>query len=116
MYMRTWAWLDNIHYVDFLFPKETNSDTQLVVFHPSIPMGNVKSAPLFCDSTETIKFTVNNDMQKIGRSPVHPLDVLVETLPSDQDHVWEEREASGNKAWDNILAHRTGTKGVTPAL
>ena len=43
----------------FLIPKKTPSDTQLVGFHLSLPMGYVDSAPYFCMATETVANLAN---------------------------------------------------------
>ena len=102
-YMHIWVWFD-IPYVDFLVPKETNSEPQLVGFNLSITMGYMESTPFFCAATETIKDIVNNIMHKRGDAPVHPLDILSETLHGDHNQLWEEREASTDKVWNNIPA------------
>ena len=70
--------------MEFLVPKETDSDPQLVVFHLSIPMWYVESTPLFFADTDTIKDTDNNNMHQIRKFPVHPLGILAETPPGDR--------------------------------
>ena len=50
-YMRLWANMDDILPIAFLIPKKTPSDTQLVGFHLSLPMGYNGSAPYFCMAT-----------------------------------------------------------------
>ena len=85
--MIIWDQLNNITSVEFIIPKETDSEPQLVGFHLSIPMGYMESVPLFCATTEKIKDTVNNAMHKIGKAPVHPLDILEETPPGDYNQI-----------------------------
>ena len=80
----------------------TDSEPQWVGFHLSIHMGYVESGPFFCAATETIKDTVNNNMHKIWKAPVHMMEILADTPPIDRDHVREREEASAYKSWDNI--------------
>ena len=68
------------------------------------PFGTWNTHHYFCASTETIKDTANNNMHKIGKARVHPLEILAEAPPGDCDKLREEREASANKYWNNIPA------------
>ena len=45
-YMRIWVILEYVLAVDFLIPKEKDSDPLLASLHLSIPMGYVYSTPL----------------------------------------------------------------------
>ena len=74
--MLIWFQLNYIPSVECIIPKDTDSESKLVGFHLSIPMGYMESVPLFCATTETIKYIANNAMHKRGEAPVHPLDVL----------------------------------------
>ena len=47
VYIRIWVHLEDIPSVDFLVPKATPEEEQLVRFHLSIPMGYVESAAFF---------------------------------------------------------------------
>ena len=44
-YMRLWVRMEDVLSVAFLIPKENPSETQLVGFHRSLPMGYVDTAP-----------------------------------------------------------------------
>ena len=75
-YTCIWVLLKYITSMRFLIPKETDSKPQLVGFHLFIPTGYVESGPFFCAATETIKYRVNNTMQKRGEAPVNYLENL----------------------------------------
>ena len=77
--------------MDFLVPKDTDCEPQVVVFHLLIPMGYVESMPFFCTATEKIKDTDNNTIQKKGNAPVHPLYNLAETPPGNQNKTKKKR-------------------------
>ena len=72
-YMCIWFQLNDIPSVAYLVPKDTDSETQLVGFHLSIPMGCVESTSFFCATTETIKDMANNTMHRLWKTPVHML-------------------------------------------
>ena len=46
-YMKLWVMMEDVPYVAFFTPNKNTSDTQLVVFHLSLPMGYIDSAPCF---------------------------------------------------------------------
>ena len=46
-YMWLWVRMGDVPSVAFLIPKKTPSNTQLVGFHLSLPMGYIDSAPYF---------------------------------------------------------------------
>ena len=46
-YMKLWVVVEDVPYVAFFTPNINTSDTQLVVFHLSLPMGYIDSAPCF---------------------------------------------------------------------
>ena len=62
--------------VAFLVPKDKEEEYQPLVFHLSIPMVYVESAPLFFVTTDMVKDRVKNTMQACGESPFHPLEQL----------------------------------------
>ena len=49
-YMRLWVRMEDVWCVTFLIPKKNPSNTHMVVFHLSLPMGYINSAPYFCMS------------------------------------------------------------------
>ena len=49
-YMRLWVRMEDILSVALLIPKKTPRDTKLMVFHLSLTMGYINSAPYFCMS------------------------------------------------------------------
>ena len=53
-YMSFGVSVEDVLSVAFLAPKNTPSNTQLVVFHISLPMGYINSSPYFCMATETV--------------------------------------------------------------
>ena len=57
--MRLWVRMEEIPSVAFLIPKKTPSDTQLVGFHHSVPMGYIDSAPYYCMAMETVSNLAN---------------------------------------------------------
>ena len=58
-YMRLWVRMEYVRSFTFLIPNKNTSDTQLVVFHLSLPMGYIDSAPYFCIATETVTNIAN---------------------------------------------------------
>ena len=87
-YMIIWDQLNNITSVEFITPKETDSEPQLVGFHLSIPMGYVEYEPTFCATMEKIKYTSNNTMHNRGKHPVHLLEILTDTPPCGHNQLW----------------------------
>ena len=58
-YICLWVRMDDVPSVAFLIPKKTPSDTQLVGFHHSVPMGYINSAPYYCMAMETVSNLAN---------------------------------------------------------
>ena len=58
-YMRLWLMMEDVLSVDFLVPKKNPSDTQLVEFHLSLPMGYVDNVPYFFMETDTVADLAN---------------------------------------------------------
>ena len=78
-YMRLWFCLEDTPSVLFLVLQKKPNDAQLVVFHLSLPMGYVYSAPFFCMSTDKIVGMANVYMGNRHHAPPHPIDKLVDT-------------------------------------
>ena len=49
--MLIWFQLNYIPSVECIIPKDTDSESKLVGFHLSIPMGYMESVPFFCAAT-----------------------------------------------------------------
>ena len=58
-YMWLWVGMEDVPSVAFFIPKKTPSDTQLVGFHFSLPMGYISSAPYFCMAMDTVAELAN---------------------------------------------------------
>ena len=58
-YMRLWVRMEDVPSSAFLIPKKTPSNTQLVGFHISVPMGYIDSAPYFCMAMDTVADLAN---------------------------------------------------------
>ena len=58
-YMRLWVRMEDILSVAFLIPNNTPSNKQMVLFHLSLPMSYVDSAPYFCMEMETVADLAN---------------------------------------------------------
>ena len=57
--MRLWVRMKDVPSVAFLIPKKSPSDTQLVGFHLSLPIGYINSDPYFCMTTEMVDDLTN---------------------------------------------------------
>ena len=80
--MRVWICIEDVPKLVFVIPPAPNNLDMLIGFHLSCPMGYVKSALLFCTTTETIANFANHGQPWTAS---HPLDALVDSwsLPSD---------------------------------
>ena len=74
--MRLWVRMEDVPSVAFLIPKNTPSDTQLVGFHLSLPMGYVDSAPYFCMAMETVANLTNKVISQREQTDKHLLDLV----------------------------------------
>ena len=83
MYMHIWVQISNTPSVVLLISNEREDDENIMEFYLSIPMVYVELEPLFCASTEKVKYTVNNTTQDIKYPPEHPLEGIAET-PTDK--------------------------------
>ena len=69
--------------VTFLIPKKTPSNTQLVVFHLSLPMRYINSAPYFCMATEMVADLVNDAIYHREQAGEHPLELVAEDIAAN---------------------------------
>ena len=69
-------------------------------------MWYVESAPIYCATTETIKDTANITVHKIGKATFHWLDILADTLSIYCNPLWEVKDASPDKAWNNMISQK----------
>ena len=65
--MRLWLRMEDVPSVAFLIPKKNPSDTQLVGFHISLPMGYVYNTLYFCMATETVDDLANKAISQRGK-------------------------------------------------
>ena len=81
--MRLWVRMEDVLSVAFLIPKKNPSDTQLVGFHLSLPMGYVDSAPYFCMATETVDNFANKLISQREQTGDHPLELASENISAN---------------------------------
>ena len=60
--MRLWVKMEDVPSVAFLVPNKNPSDTYLVRFQLSLPMGYVTNAPYFCMAMEMVDNLANKDI------------------------------------------------------
>ena len=65
--------MEDVLSVAFLIPKKNPSDTQLVGFHLSLPMGFVDISPYFCKATEVVADLANEAISHRDQAREHPL-------------------------------------------
>ena len=75
--------MEDVPSVAFLTPKKTPSNTQLVGFHLSLPMGYIESAPYFFMVTETVADLVNKAISQREQAGKNPLDFAAEARAAD---------------------------------
>ena len=73
-YTRMWVRMEDVPSVTFLIPKKPPSDTHLVGFHLSLPMGYVDTSPYFCMTTKTAADLNNKETNKWDKAITHPLE------------------------------------------
>ena len=76
-YMRLWVRMEDVPSAAFLIPKKTPSNTQLVGFHISVPMGYIDSTPYFCMDMETVADLANKAISQMEQAGKHSLDLTV---------------------------------------
>ena len=65
--------MEDVPSVALLIPKKTPNNTQLLVFHLSLPMGYIESAPYFCMATETVADLTNEVISQREQAGEHSL-------------------------------------------
>ena len=96
-YMRFWVRMEEVLSVAFLIPKKTPSNTQLMVFHLSLPMRYIDRAPYFCMVTDTVADLANKAISRRYQEGEHPLELAAEAIESEDsgapelqaDAIWE---------------------------
>ena len=82
-YMGLWVRMEDVPFVAFLIPKKNPSDTQLVQFQLSLPMGYIDIAPYFCMVTETVTDLTNNAISQREKAHKHPLELVAKARAAD---------------------------------
>ena len=82
-YMRLWVSMEDVPSVAFLVPNKNISDTQLVGFHLSLPMGYVDNAPYFFMATETVSDLANDGISQRDQAREQPLEMADEARAAD---------------------------------
>ena len=77
--MRLWVSMEDVPTVAFLISKRNTRNTQLVIFHLSLPMGYIDSAPYFCMETETVTDLANKKIALRDQAEMHPLELEAES-------------------------------------
>ena len=73
-YMRIWVYVEEIPSVEFLVPKATIEEENLVGFHLYIPMGGVLSSAFLCITTEVAKYRALAIPPQENTTLPHPLE------------------------------------------
>ena len=96
--MRIWVRLEDIPLVEFLVPKATPNEEQLVGFHLSIPMWYVESPAFFCATTKTVKDITLDTLSTRHTAPPHHLEDLADINPpqTSEEEVTATLEADSN--------------------
>ena len=115
-YMRLWVRMEDVLSVAFLIPKKNTSDTHLVGFHLSLPMGYIHSALYFCMATETFTYLANKTISLRYQAYMHPLELSAESrraaddagaLTAKADATWEtlpeEQRSAATENFDVYL-------------
>ena len=82
--MRLCVRMEEFLSVAFLIPKKKISNTQLVGFHLSLPMGYVDNAPNFCMATETVADLAKEAISQRKQAREHPLEMTAEARAADE--------------------------------
>ena len=93
--MRFWVRIEDVPSISLLLPKKNTSDTQLVGFHLSLPMGYIDSAPYFCMATDRFTDLANETISLRDQTDEHPLDLATEARAADDSSALTDKaEAS----------------------
>ena len=78
-YIRLWVSMEDVPSVNYLIPKKTPRDTQLVGFHLSLPMSYIDSALYFCMATETVADLANEAISQREQVINHLLELAAKS-------------------------------------
>ena len=62
-----------------------------MVFHLSLPIGYVNSAPYLCMDTKTVDELANKDIEQCDEAGRHPLEEAADTRASDNTGALEDQ-------------------------
>ena len=82
-YMRLWVRMEDVPSAAFFIPNKTPSNTQLVGFHISVPMGYIDSAPYFCMAMETVGKISNEAIYQKEQAGKHEFYLEAEARAAD---------------------------------
>ena len=102
--MRFWVRIEDVPSISLLLPKKNTSDTQLVGFHLSLPMGYIDSAPYFCMATDTVTDIANETIALREQANKHPLDLSTEAKSEDDAGA---PTAKADASWERLLADQS---------
>ena len=75
--------MEDVPSVAFLIPKKNSSDTQLVGFRLSLPMGYVDNVPYFFMDKDTVADLANKAISQREQSREHPLETAAKARGAD---------------------------------
>ena len=75
--------MEDVQSIAFLVPKNTLSNTQLVGFHLSLPMGYIGSAPYFFMATEMVADLAKEAISQREQVGEHPLDLVSKSIAAN---------------------------------
>ena len=102
-YMSLWVRMEDVPSVDFLIPKNTPSNTQLMRFHLFLPIGYIDSAPYFGMATETVADLANEAISQKEQAGEHPLEMEDESRAADDAGALE---AQADAIWGHLPAEQ----------
>ena len=95
-YIKFWVRMEDVPSVALLIPKDTPRKTHLVVFHLSLPIGYIDSAPYFCMATKTMSDLENEAISQRYQASNHPLEMADDYRAADNAG---PPEAQANAIW-----------------
>ena len=102
-HMRLWMRMEDVLSVAFLILKNNTRDKHLVVFHLSLPMGYIDSAPYFCMETEILAELSNETIALREQMDKHPLELSAKARASDYNIAPADK---GGASWENLPAEQ----------
>ena len=91
--------------MEFLVPKATPKEDQVVRFHLSIPMGYVESTAFFCTTTETVKNRALDTLSTRHTAPHRHLENLAETKLPETTAKEVAATLVAEKDWKSLSPH-----------